>query len=157
MSNKIITLALVASTLVTTAFAQQASAPAINQRAINRVERRFNITPAQIEQARTILLQEQPKLQQLRQSLVAERSEMAAASTSGSFDPTTAHAVAAKYADVNADAAVERAKLRTELLAILTPEQKQKLEQLRGRLASAFGSQMPGLDNPLGDALGGTL
>ncbi len=150
MSSKVFTVVFIASTFATAALAQQASAPAVNQRAVHRFEHRLRITAQQREQVRALLLQEQPKLQQLRQSLVAEHNEMASASASGSFDAATARGVAARYADVNADAAVERARLRTDLLAILTPEQQQKLQQLRARIVSFFPA---GLDETPGATL----
>lgn len=133
----------------TAALAQDAAVPALNSRALNRVEHRLNITLQQREQARAILQQERPALQQMRISLIAERREMTAASANGVFDPNGAHATAMKYADANANAAVERAKLRAELLAILTPEQQAKLQQLRARIATVLGSEAPGLADTL--------
>ena len=135
--------------LSTATFAQDVGAPALNARALNRVEHRLNITPQQREQARDILQQERPALQQMRLSLVAERKEMAATSSNGVFDPVAAHAVAMKYAEVNANAAVERTKVRTQLLAILTPEQMAKLQQLRARIAALLGAEAQGLGDTL--------
>jgi Spy/CpxP family protein refolding chaperone len=138
-----------AAALSLAAVAQDAGAPALNPRAIHRIEHRLDITSQQREQARAILQQERPQLQQIRMSLAAEQEEMTIASANGSFDPATAHAVAMKYAEANASAAAERAKLRVELLAILTSEQKAKLQQMRARVAAALGSEAPGLGDTL--------
>jgi Spy/CpxP family protein refolding chaperone len=135
MSTKFFAIVLIAASFSTAALAQEAPAG----RVFHFAQRRLNMTQQQREQARTILLQEQPKLQRLRQNLIAERTEMTAASSGGSFDPATAKAVAAKYAEANADAAVERAKLRAELLSILTPEQQKKLTHLRARISAVLG------------------
>jgi Spy/CpxP family protein refolding chaperone len=142
------TIAIFAA-ISTAALAQDAAAPAHNPRALNRIEHRLNITPQQREQARAILQQEQPQLRQMRLSLVAERKEMAAASTGGVFDPAAVHAIALKYADANANAAVERAKLRTELVGILTAEQKEKLQQFRTRMGAELDSHMLTLGDTL--------
>jgi Spy/CpxP family protein refolding chaperone len=149
MKQIVLTATVLFATFGTAALAQDAIAPAINARALSRVEHRLNITPQQREQVQAILEQERPQLQQMRLSLVEERREMAAASANGVFDPAAARATAAKYADANANAAVERAKVRSELIAILTPQQKEKLQQLRVRIGTVLGSQMPGLGETL--------
>ena len=125
-----------------TALAQDAGFVVPNPRAVVRVERRLRITPQQRDQARGILQQERPTLERMRTSLIAERKEMAA-SANGGFDPTPAQAIALKYAGVNANVVVERAKLRAELLAILTPQQQAKLQQLRARIATVLRSDAP--------------
>jgi Spy/CpxP family protein refolding chaperone len=140
---------LLLATFSIAAIAQNPSTPALNSRALNRIEGRLKVTPQQREQARAILQQERPALQQIRLNLAAERRELVALSANGDFDSVAAHAVAIKYADVNADAAVERSRLQAELTSILTPEQKEKLQHLRARIATSLGSQTPGFGDTL--------
>jgi Spy/CpxP family protein refolding chaperone len=90
-------------------------------------------------QAKAILRQEQPLLQQLHTQLSAEHAEMAQMTT---YNDSQARAIAAKYADANTDAVVEREKLRVELLAILTPAQQKKLSQMRARFGSAMDDRL---------------
>jgi protein CpxP len=120
--------------IAASAAAQDAPVATTQPPAVQRIERRLHITQAQREQVKAILKQEQPKLQQLHRELLSERSEMAAASQGGSFNAVAVQSVASKYAAANADVLVERAKLHSELFAVLTPEQQQRLQRLRTRL-----------------------
>jgi Spy/CpxP family protein refolding chaperone len=135
--------------LTTASLAQNTAVDSPNPRAINRIEHRLNITPQQLEQARAIFVQEAPALEKMHLALAAERKDMASTFVNGSFDTDAAQAVAARYAEVNASAVVERAKLSGELLAILTPEQKDKLQQLHARIAALLAAQLPGIGDTL--------
>lgn len=135
--------------IAASAVAQDAPASTTQPPAVRRIERRLHITQAQREQVKAILKQEQPSLQQLHQTLLNERSEMVAASQGGGFHAAAVQAVAAKYAAANAEALVEHAKMRSELVAILTPEQQQRLLRLRTRLDAFLDDRL----QTLGDSL----
>jgi protein CpxP len=122
-----------------------APAPATN-RIVRRIEHRLKVTDAQREQVKAILQQERPTLEQIHIQLSAEHAEMAQQTT---FDEARTRAIAAKYGDANTAALVEREKLRTELLAVLTPEQREKVEQLRTRFDAAIGSVLPTIGDNL--------
>jgi protein CpxP len=143
------TTILFGACIAASATAQDAPVAANQPLAVQRIERRLSITQGQREQVKAILKQEQPHLQQLRQVLLNEHSEIAAASQGGDFNAAAVQAVASKYASANADALVEHARLRSELFAVLTPQQQQRLLRLRARL-DAFLSE--GLQT-LGDSL----
>jgi protein CpxP len=121
------------------------SAPQAN-RIVRRMEHRLKVTDVQREQVKAILQQERPTLEQLHIQLSAEHAEMAQQTA---FDEAHTRAIAAKYGDANTAALVEREKLRTELLAVLTPEQQKKVEQLRARFDAAIGSVLPALGDNL--------
>jgi protein CpxP len=135
--------------IAASALAQDAPAAAGQPPAIQRMERRFNFTPAQREQVKAILKQEQPKLQQLHRELLSERSEMASASQGGSFNAAAVQSVASKYASADTEALVEHAKLRSELFAVLTPEQQQRLLRLRTRLDAFLDERLQSLGDSL--------
>jgi Spy/CpxP family protein refolding chaperone len=130
---------------VTSAFAQD-TAPRDGTLAIHRIERRLGLTPAQIAQAKVIIQQERPNLQQLHIQLAAEHKAIAAQTT---FDESKTRAIATQYAETNTAAIVEREKRRSELLAILTPTQQQRLQQLRSRFSARLDERL----QTLGDGL----
>jgi len=136
------------ATLAATASAQQPAVPTLNPRALRLVEHRLNITASQRESIKAIPKQEQPALESMHQSLAAERSEYAASAQSGS-DEASSRAIAAKYVDANTNALVERQKLTAELFAVLTPEQREKVQQLRARFGTAIEERL----QTLGDSL----
>jgi len=135
---------LLAATL--TANAQDAAAPRDGSRIIHRIEQRLNATEAQRQQVKAILQQERPTLMQLHTQLAAERAEMLQSTT---FNEAQTRAIAARYAETNTEALVERARLRSELFAVLTPEQQQRVEQLRARFSKVLDARL----KTLGDSL----
>jgi protein CpxP len=147
--KRILIASALSLTLIAAASAQDAglnaSTPAPT-RAIQRIERRLNVTDAERTQIKAILQQERPALTQLHTQREAERAEMAQLAT---FNDAQTRAILARYAQTNADVAVEAEKLRLELRAVLTPEQQQRLEQLRKR----FGATVDDRLSTLGDNL----
>ena len=148
MKRIILPAAILLATVTTVAFAQDATTPRDGSRLIRGIEHRLNITDAQREQAKAILAAEKAALQQLHTTLAAEHAEMIAVSAT-TFDEARTRAIAARYADANTQAVVEREKLRTELFAILTPAQQQKVQQLRTRFADGLDARL----ETLGDRL----
>ncbi|MGZ4867870.1 MAG: Spy/CpxP family protein refolding chaperone, partial [Candidatus Angelobacter sp.] len=66
-----------------------------------------------------------PMMQQLRQNEQAEN-----ANVNGSFDENQARAFAGKQAQLMTDLIVEKERTRSQVYAVLTPEQRQKALQL---------------------------
>lgn len=130
---------LLSATIPVVAAAQDVPSNPDGSKMVRRMESRFDFTWDQRVQAKAILQQEQPVLQQLRTQLAAERAEMAEMTT---YNDSQARAIAAKYAETNTSAVVEREKLRAELTAILTPAQQKKLRQLRARFGSAMDERL---------------
>ncbi len=148
MKRIILPAAILLASLTTAALAQNAASPRDGSRLIRRIEHRLDITGTQREQARAILAAEKPTLQQLHATLAAERAEMIAASAT-TFDEARTRAIAPKYVDANMQAVVEREKLRTELLAILTSAQQQKVQELRTRFAAGLNAHLETLGDNL--------
>jgi len=126
--------------------AQDDASPRDGRRAIRRIEHRLNVTDVQRAQAKAILAAERPALQQLHTQLAAEHTELAQQPV---FDEARVRAITAKYADANTAALVEREKLRTELLAILTPDQLKKVADLRSRFGVALDERLETLGDNL--------
>ena len=140
MKRTILTLSfLLAATMSAAASAQDVPSNPDGSKVIHRIESRFDFTWDQRVQAKAILQQERPVLQQLHAQLAAERAEMAQMTK---YNESQARTIAAKYAEANTSAVVEREKLRAELLAILTPAQRKKVSQLRARFGAALDDRL---------------
>ena len=96
---------------------------------LKRMTKQLNLTEAQQTQIKGIMAGEKtkikPLMQQLRQNEQAEN-----ANTNGTFDESQARAFAGKQAQLTADLIVEKERMRSQVYAVLTPEQRQKAQQL---------------------------
>src|SRR5215831_4202002 len=122
-------LMAVAAGLATSAFAQNRHMDGHDSWMLKRMTKQLNLTDAQQTQIKGIMAGEktkiQPLMQQLRQNEQAEQ-----ASINGTFDENQARAFAGKQAQLTADLIVEKERMRSQVYAVLTPEQRQKAQQL---------------------------
>ncbi|MGZ4877851.1 MAG: Spy/CpxP family protein refolding chaperone [Candidatus Angelobacter sp.] len=124
-------LMAVAAGLATTAFAQHSGMGLgrHNGWMLKHMTRQLNLTEAQQTQIKGIMAEEKakimPMMQQLRQNEQAEN-----ANVNGSFDENQARAFAGKQAQLMTDLIVEKERARSQVYAVLTPEQRQKALQL---------------------------
>jgi Spy/CpxP family protein refolding chaperone len=91
----------------------------------------INLTDEQKAQMKQISQSFRERNQPLQEQLRAKRQEMHKASEGGTFNEAVAAQKLAESAGLQAKLMGERFKLRQEMLAILTPEQKTTLEQKR--------------------------
>jgi protein CpxP len=135
MHKKSIILAAIfmalAAGLATTAFGQQRGMDfgRNNGWMLKHMTKQLNLTEAQQTQIKGIMDSEKtkikPMMQQLRQNQQAEDANM-----NGSFDENQARAFANKQAQLMTDLIVEKERMRSQVYAVLTPEQRQKALQL---------------------------
>jgi Spy/CpxP family protein refolding chaperone len=96
---------------------------------LKHMTKQLNLTDAQQTQIKDIMAGEKtkikPMMQQLRQNQQAED-----ANRNGSFDENQARAFANKQAQLMTDLIVEKERMRSQVYAVLTPEQRQKALQL---------------------------
>jgi len=124
-------LMAVAAGLATSAFAQHRHMGfgRHNGWMLKRMTKQLNLTEAQQTQIKGIMADEKtkikPMMQQLRQNEQAEQ-----ANTNATFDENQARAFAGKQAQLTADLIVEKERMRSQVYAVLTPEQRQKALQL---------------------------
>ena len=121
----------VAAGLVTSAFAQRRHMGfgRHNGWMLKHMTKQLNLTEAQQSQIKGIMTSEKtkikPMMQQLRQNEQAENANI-----NGTFDENQARAFAGKQAQLTADLIVEKERMRSQVYAVLTPEQRQKALQL---------------------------
>lgn len=96
---------------------------------LKHMTKQLNLTEAQQTQIKSIMTGEKtkikPMMQQLRQNQQAED-----ANVNGTFDENQARAFANKQAQLMTDLIVEKERMRSQVYAVLTPEQRQKALQL---------------------------
>lgn len=93
-----------------------------------------------------------PELREAMKEVRTAKRELRALAQSGDFEVAKAEELAKKFATAQAHASLSSAKMQAEVVAVLTPEQRAKAQELRsqrgeghrgGRSNRAEGSQMP--------------
>lgn len=96
---------------------------------LRHMTRELNLTADQQAQIKGIMQAQrtkvQPLMQQLRQNEQAEN-----ATINGTFDEAQARAFAGKQTQIMSDLIVEKERTKSQIYAVLTPEQRQKAQQL---------------------------
>ena len=129
-------LALAATAVVAVgAAAQRRGAP----EGIGRALRQLDLTNEQQRAIRGAVQQHRESGQALRQQLDAARRALRDEVRSGVADETAIRARAAELAPLAADAAVRRAALQAEIQALLTDEQRARLEEIRANAGENDG------------------
>lgn len=91
------------------------------------------VTDAQREQIRAILREQRPQLQPLRKQLVQERRALRDVIQTTPVNESAIRTQSARVAQVQADLAVQRARIAERVRAVLTPDQLAKLKDLQAK------------------------
>jgi Spy/CpxP family protein refolding chaperone len=91
---------------------------------------KLDLTDAQQAQVKAIMAKEKPALQPLMLQMVQEHSQLRDLVMRGSFDEAKAREVASQHTQVTTELAVQYARIASEMVQVLTPEQKTKLTTL---------------------------
>ena len=96
---------------------------------LKHMAKQLNLTDAQQTQIKSIMAdgktRTKPLMQQLRQNEQAENANI-----NDNFDANEARAFAGKQAQIMTDLIVEKQRTKSQIYAVLTPEQRQKALQL---------------------------
>lgn len=93
--------------------------------------RQLNLTESQREQIRAILQTHRDEQLAIAQRIREQRQAVAALVTADAIDEGAIRAAHDKLAAAMADGAILRARIRSEVMQVLTPEQQAKARQLR--------------------------
>jgi periplasmic protein CpxP/Spy len=93
----------------------------------------LDLTPAQQEQAKAIWEKEQPTMEPLMKQMHQNHSDMKALESSGPFDEAKTRALATQHSQTMVDLEVEHARIKSEMMQILTADQKTKLAQFEAK------------------------
>jgi protein CpxP len=95
--------------------------------------RQLELTDAQRDQVRSIMQGHQEEFRALGDRMRTARKAQHEAVTAESFNEAAVRSASATVAEVEADAAVLRARVHQEVWAVLTPEQKEKAKAFQAQ------------------------
>jgi protein CpxP len=98
---------------------------------MGRAFQALNLTDAQKAQAKQIRESHRDAIVALRNQIKAKRSEIRASEQGGMFNEALAAQKLTEAAAIQAKLMGEKFQIRQQMLAVLTPEQKTKLDQMR--------------------------
>jgi periplasmic protein CpxP/Spy len=108
--------------------------PVFAQRFLDRASVYLGLSDEQEAQIKAILEAEKPKVQPLVAQLAANRKALNEATDNGTFNEAQVKAIADKQGETLAALIVEKERVKTQVYAVLTPEQRAKAEQFRTRI-----------------------
>jgi len=104
--------------------------------------RQLDLTPDQHSQVKAIFEKENPALQPLMQQMRQNRQAMKALEASGPFDEAKTRALATQNAQTMIELQVAHARMKSEIMQILTADQKAKLAQIEANREARMQEHM---------------
>ena len=104
----------------------------------------LDLTDAQQSQMKAIMTKEKPTIQPLLEQLRQAHQQMRQLEQSGTFDEAKVRAVAAQQAQTMTDLIVEKARAKSEMMQVLTADQKAKLQKIESRHAQRMTNRLRG-------------
>jgi periplasmic protein CpxP/Spy len=98
----------------------------------------LDLTDAQQAQRKDILAKEKPTIHPLMQELAQGRQQMKQLEQAGTFDEAKVRAAAGQQTQTMTELMVQKARIKSELMAVLTPEQKDKMSKFEARRQARF-------------------
>jgi len=93
----------------------------------------LDLTDAQQAQVKDILAKEKPALKPLMQQMAQSHQQIRELTMSGSFDEAKVRALATQQAQTMTEMIVQKARVESEMIQVLTPEQKTKLNDFMAK------------------------
>jgi protein CpxP len=93
----------------------------------------LDLSSAQQDQIKAIWAKEKPALQPLMQQMHQNHEAMRALAAAGTFDEAKTRALATQNAPTMIELQVQHARIKNEMMQILTPDQKTKLQQFEAK------------------------
>ena len=91
----------------------------------------LSLSDTQKEQIKSIIKAEKQKNSPLMKRLAENSRELRKVMLAGTFDESKIRPLAENQGRIKADLIVSRAKVRSQILAVLTPEQREKAEKMK--------------------------
>jgi periplasmic protein CpxP/Spy len=109
--------------------------------ALGPMVRQLNLSDAQKERLKSIEASHRDDVKALGDRAVAAHQGLEAAVTAETFDEATIRSRSTEVAAVEADMAVARARVRAEVLQVLTSEQQAQLKQMQAQMQQRAASR----------------
>jgi len=97
---------------------------------IDRMAKKLDLTEAQKEQVTAILASERDKVEPLRQQLAENRENLRKAIEAEPFNEATVRALAQSQNEARVELVVSRARAKSQIFALLSPEQRELARKL---------------------------
>ncbi len=108
----------------------------------HRMLKQLDLTADQHSQVKAIFEKEKPTLQPLMQQMRQNQSAIKALEASGPFDEAKTRALATQNSQTMVELQVEHARIKSEIIQILTADQKAKLAQIEANRAAHMSKHM---------------
>jgi protein CpxP len=105
--------------------------------------RQLDLTTDQQAQVKAIWEKEKPNLEPLMKQMHQNHADMRALQASGPFDEVKTRALATQHAQTQIELEVQHARIKSEMMQILTADQKAKLAQIEAKHEAHMGKHMP--------------
>jgi protein CpxP len=105
--------------------------------------RQLDLTSDQHSQVKAIFEKEKPTMEPLMQQMHQNHAAMSALEAAGPFDEVKTRALATQNSQTMIELEVEHSRIKSEIMQILTPEQKAKLAQIEASHAAHMGQHGP--------------
>jgi Spy/CpxP family protein refolding chaperone len=89
-----------------------------------------------------IIAKEKPTIQPLIQQLAQGHQQMSQLEQASTFNEANVRALASQQSQTMTELMVQKARIKSELVALLTPDQKAKLAKFEARRAARFQKHM---------------
>ena len=118
---------------------------------MERAKEKLGLTDEQVTQIKAVVKSDRKSIKDLASRLQEARAELLETIQSPNANEEAVRAASAKVAAVEADAAVERMKIRARINPILTDAQRDELGQARSRLNKAGKTVIDRIARRLGE------
>ena len=98
----------------------------------------LDLTDAQQAQMKDILAREKPTIRPLMRQMALAHQQMRQLEQAGNFDEAKVRALATQQSQTMTELIVQKARIKSELIALLTPEQKDKLAKFEAKRQARF-------------------
>jgi len=102
----------------------------------------LDLTDAQQAQMKDIIAKAKPTIQPLIQQLAQGHQQMSQLEQASKFDEQSFRTLASQQSLTMTELMVQKARIKSELVALLTPDQKDKLAKFEARRAARFQKHM---------------
>jgi periplasmic protein CpxP/Spy len=103
----------------------------------------LDLSSAQQDQVKAIWEKEKPTLQPLMQQMHSNHAAMRALEQSGPFDETKTRALATANAQTQVELEVQHARIKAEMMQVLTADQKTKLASFEAKREARMKEHAP--------------
>lgn len=100
---------------------------------INRAATALDLTDEQKTRIKAIMEAEKPVVQPLIQQVAAQRQELRQATSNGQFNEAQVQELATKQGQTMTQLIIAKERVKAQIFAVLTPEQRAKAEQMHSR------------------------